>query len=233
MDAEVLLWTAGLITGTFAVVVLILTVDRPRRRDANYPVSIELCSYRYCGFVRAWGCEICIPHLLEELCTEVINCHEKRRAKSLNITLSEPIDRDESFPQEDDMNLDLRDGMKVLATLQPTDAEGNPASVEGTTWGSDNPALVSVTQSDDGLSAVISSVPGPGVGSAVVTVTADADLGDGVRTITETLTVNVIPGDASALGILIGAEEPRDEPAPPVPDEEPPAETPPSEEPPV
>lgn len=104
-------------------------------------------------------------------------------------------------------HLDLRDGKKVSYTPNPTDRDGNATSIQAGSLVlvSSNEEVVAV--SSDGNTGVISSTPGGGTGFVAVTATADADLGEGVRTITESWSVSIIPGDAAALGGTIGPEE--------------------------
>jgi len=85
---------------------------------------------------------------------------------------------------------------KVTASIQPVDAKGNPASIDGlAAWSSSNTTIVTVTNvSTDSLSADV--VPGTALGTAQVNVTADADLGSGTQTINGVLDVQVVAGQA-------------------------------------
>jgi len=76
------------------------------------------------------------------------------------------------------------------------DKWGNPARVDGVSeWLTDNPNLLNLTPSTDGLSCTIVAV-GP-LGSATVVCKADADLGAGVKTIFASGAVTVTPGEAT------------------------------------
>ena len=97
---------------------------------------------------------------------------------------------------------------KVTASIQPVDAKGNPATIDGlASWSSSSTDIVTVTNiSTDSLSADV--VPGTALGAAQINVTADADLGGGVTTINGVLDVQVVAGQA--VGFTIST-------APPVP----------------
>lgn len=87
-----------------------------------------------------------------------------------------------------------------------TDKKGNPAPVDGTPdWLVDNPNVVALTPSADGLSCLISAI-GP-IGGATVTFRGDADLGDGVKEIAGILEVDVTAGEASLVTINAGTPE--------------------------
>jgi len=94
------------------------------------------------------------------------------------------------------MSLVLANDHKATASIQPVDAKGNPATIDGlAAWSSSSTDIVTVTNvSADSLSADI--VPGTALGSAQINVTADADLGSGVTTINGVLDVQVVAGQA-------------------------------------
>jgi hypothetical protein len=95
---------------------------------------------------------------------------------------------------------------KASLTLDPRDAKGNPAVLDGVpVWTSSDAAVVEVTPAEDGLSAVVRAV-GP-VGAAQVNVTADARLGEEVVNLSGVLDVQVQAGEAVSLGIATGAPE--------------------------
>ena len=88
-------------------------------------------------------------------------------------------------------------------SIQPVDAHGNPALVDGTPiWSVSDPSVLSIAAAADGLSAEIAAL-GP-VGTSQVSVQADADLGSGVVTIAGTLDVQVAAGQAVGLSISAG-----------------------------
>ena len=105
---------------------------------------------------------------------------------------------------ENGMPLLLTDTQKVTLSIQPVDAKGFAAKVDGVpVWSVSDPtigtiAVVGVT----GLSATFTALL-PGV--CQVNVTADADLGPGVTSISGTLDVQVEPGQAVSLSITAGA----------------------------
>lgn len=105
------------------------------------------------------------------------------------------------------MTLTLTDIQKVSLSIAPVSAAGNPAPVENVVWTSSNPEVLEVVASEDGLTAVASTV-GP-LGTAQVTVVADADLGEGVVPLTGILDVVVVGSQAVSLGVVAGTPEPR------------------------
>lgn len=103
----------------------------------------------------------------------------------------------------------LTDMQKVGLAIQPVDGAGNPAKIDAApVWDviGANPEILTVTASDDGLSAEVVTV-GP-LGTAQVRVVADADLGMGVKPITGILDVEVIASEAVA--VVVNAGEPED-----------------------
>jgi hypothetical protein len=96
----------------------------------------------------------------------------------------------------------FRDDQQVGLTIQPVDAKGKPAPVDGLpVWASSDETIITVAAAPDGMSAVAAAVA-PGV--ARIAVTADADMGSGVAAITGTLDVTVTPGGAISINILPG-----------------------------
>lgn len=97
---------------------------------------------------------------------------------------------------------------KVPAHVQPVDAAGNPAQVEGApVWTSSAENIVTVTASGDGLQAEIT--PLGALGTAQINVSADADLGSGVTTIIGVLDVQTVAGEAVSLQIQTGEAVPQ------------------------
>lgn len=92
--------------------------------------------------------------------------------------------------------LALPNDHKVTASIQPIDAKGNPAAIDGlAAWTSSNPNIAALQNiSADSLSADI--VPATNVGSCQINVQADADLGSGITNITGILDVQVVAGQA-------------------------------------
>lgn len=92
---------------------------------------------------------------------------------------------------------------QVDLTIQPVDAHGNPAAVDGVpVWTSSEPDKVEVTSDLTGMFALARAV-GPITTSPVqVNVTADADLGSGVRSLVGVLEISIVAGEAVSLGIV-------------------------------
>lgn len=100
----------------------------------------------------------------------------------------------------------LTDTQKASMTVKYESAAGNPAVVDGApVWASSNAAILEVTASPDGMSAVARSV-GP-AGPAQVSVTADADMGEGTKEIVFVQDFEVKAGQAVTGGITVGAPE--------------------------
>jgi hypothetical protein len=100
----------------------------------------------------------------------------------------------------------LTDSQKVTLSINPVTKAGNPAPVDGKpTWslGCEDHLKLEVTE--DGLSAVISSLGK--LGFCQVNVKADADLGEGVEEIAGAIDIEVKAGKAVNLGIDAGAPE--------------------------
>jgi hypothetical protein len=106
---------------------------------------------------------------------------------------------------ENGMPLLLTDTQKVTLSIQPVDAKGFAAKVDGVpVWSVSDPTIggIAIVDANTGLSAVFTALL-PGV--CQVNVTADADLGPGVTSISGTLDVQVEPGQAVSLSITAGA----------------------------
>lgn len=102
------------------------------------------------------------------------------------------------------LNLVLTTEQKILVTLNPLTAAGNPAELDGTPVWTVLEGDSTLQVAEDGKSAYILS---GNAGSTVVEITADADLDDDeVRTITDLIAVNVVAAEAAGLGL--GAGEP-------------------------
>lgn len=94
---------------------------------------------------------------------------------------------------------------QFTATPQFLDRKGNPAPVDGIpTWAAENPTVITLVPSADGLSALIKA---QGVGVSKYNVNADADLGAGVRPVIGEGTVTVTPGEAVTVAIAEGPAE--------------------------
>jgi hypothetical protein len=102
-------------------------------------------------------------------------------------------------------NMQMTDTEKCTAHVRATTSEGNPATLADVpVWNSDDPTVVTVEPSPDGMTCVIKS-PSPGpLGSAVVTVSAKI----GTETVESTLAVDIVAGDATKLEITTDAPTP-------------------------
>jgi hypothetical protein len=99
--------------------------------------------------------------------------------------------------------LQLTDVQSCSLSVQPIDAKGNPAPVDGPpSWSVSDPTILSIVPSADGLSASISAVGL--LGNCQVNVSADADMGAGTVTISGSLDVTVVASQAASLNIGAG-----------------------------
>lgn len=103
------------------------------------------------------------------------------------------------------MLLTITNEQKILVTLNPTTAAGNPATVDGTPTWSVVSGDATIEPSADGLSCYL--ISGEANVNSVIEVTADADLGEGVTNLTDTVDLAVVAASASSLGILAGEAE--------------------------
>jgi len=101
---------------------------------------------------------------------------------------------------EGDMALTLTNTQKVTLTVQPVDAKGYSAPVDGIpSWAQSDASVGTLTA--NGFSAeFVALAPG----QTQITVSADADLGANTRTITGVLDILVEAGEASTLIITAG-----------------------------
>lgn len=100
----------------------------------------------------------------------------------------------------------LTDEQKVSLSIMPVTAANNPAKVDGVPqWSVSDPAIITLVVAADGMSAEAITA-GP-LGTSQVSVSADADLGDGVRTITGILDIEVQAAEAASVGIVAGTPE--------------------------
>lgn len=94
-------------------------------------------------------------------------------------------------------------------TIQPVDAKGKPAPLDGTPiWLTDNSDVFDITPSADGLSCTVKATGIPGVGK--IQVTGDADMGAGVAPIVGLLDCEVT--QAPATSIVLTPSAPVDQP---------------------
>lgn len=91
----------------------------------------------------------------------------------------------------------LTDSQLVTLTISAVDKKGNPVTFAGApVWSVDNPNLLSLTPSTDGLSCVVASV-GP-LGTAKVSVSSTTP------SLSGTLDVQIVSGAATQLTIVPG-----------------------------
>ncbi len=93
---------------------------------------------------------------------------------------------------------------KVGLSLQPVDAEGNPALVEDVRWAVANPEVATLIVSDDNLTAELIANT---VGSTQVSVQVDAHIGEGVNVLVGSLDVQVVAAEAVSITIVAGSPE--------------------------
>ena len=104
--------------------------------------------------------------------------------------------------------MQLKVTSKLPMSLQLVDKFGNVAIVDGApVWVLTNPALGSLVVAADGLSAELTPT-GP-LGSFAVQVAADADLGEGIKTISGELPIELLSGDAVTVQIVAGTPIPQ------------------------
>lgn len=97
----------------------------------------------------------------------------------------------------------LKVSQKLPLSVSFKDKFGNDAKVDGKPeWALTDPALGSLSVSEDGMSAELQ--PAGQMGSCKVQVSADADLGEGVKTILGELDIDLLPGDAEVVQIAAG-----------------------------
>lgn len=127
------------------------------------------------------------------------------QAATLTIVPGMPEERTDDknwTPYERQLMLVLTDTQKVTLRLEPRNAKGNLAPVDGVPqWAVSNPGVGHISVDADGLGATFFADTG---GDTQVSATADADMGSGVRQITATLDISVRPGEAVTLGITAG-----------------------------
>jgi len=96
----------------------------------------------------------------------------------------------------ENMSATMQIGTYATVSVEWKDSKDNPAKVEGPTkWESTVPATVQCTVATGNPLIANLYAPGP-LGKAQIQATADADLGSGVKTVTSTIEVEVISGEA-------------------------------------
>jgi len=104
------------------------------------------------------------------------------------------------------MAVTINDLQKVRIDIAVTDAEGNPAAIEGSPqWAIDNVEVATLELAEGGLSAEVISTGA--LGQATLTVSADADLGEGIKTIQGDLLIDVVASEATGVTLTAGEPE--------------------------
>ena len=102
------------------------------------------------------------------------------------------------------MELVITDSQQFRVEIQPVDRAGNPGTLTSEpVWSASDPTILTVTTAADGMSAVVSATGK--LGTAQVNVTGEGDPAPGVNTITGTVTVRVVGGQAVSLQFTAGA----------------------------
>lgn len=110
---------------------------------------------------------------------------------------------------EVDMAKTMTSSQQTILRPKFLDKKGNPGAVDGApVWFVDNPNVLAITPSPDGLTCSVLAV-GP-VGVATVSMTADADLGEGVTSIAGVLAFEIVAG--AVVSIELDADEPTEQP---------------------
>jgi len=105
------------------------------------------------------------------------------------------------------LNLAITNEEKILVTIAPTTAAGNPAPLDGEPNWTVTEGDAALDVQPGGLSAYIIS---GNVGASTITVSADADLDeDEVRELSDVVVLNVVAAEAASLGFTAGAAEPK------------------------
>lgn len=101
--------------------------------------------------------------------------------------------------------LQLTNTQQATLSISAVDRKGKPASVDSIVFTSSDESVATVAADpSDASKATLKAV---NAGTAQINVSADADLGDGVNTLTGTLDVTVVAGQAIALAIGTGTPE--------------------------
>ena len=102
--------------------------------------------------------------------------------------------------------LTLKNGFKFTLTFSAVDKDGNPAPVEGISWSSSNPAVISVTPDTSGLTALVQTKGK--TGTAQVKLSVDPRIGAEVGELMALFDVEVVPGEAVSLVLNAGTPSP-------------------------
>lgn len=143
----------------------------------------------------------------EELLTIVSTIYAPPARRRLEFCIGPVSSRAIEPTENPTMSLILTDTQKVVLSIAPKSAAGNPAKVDGVPAWSATGDQLTLTPAADGMSCVVTT--SGTLGTAQVSVTADADLGEGVKPIAGTLDIEVVAGEAVSLGISHAEPEPR------------------------
>jgi hypothetical protein len=100
------------------------------------------------------------------------------------------------------MSLTLTTVQAVALTIQPLDAKGNPAAIDGpAVWNSSDYTIVDVEATSDGLTAIATAKT---VGHAQIQVVVDARMGPDVLPLTGILEIDTVAAEAVTLNIAVG-----------------------------
>lgn len=101
----------------------------------------------------------------------------------------------------------LKNSQQVLGQLVAKDAKGDDAQVQaGSVQATlDNEEVASVELDPDDQTKI--TVKGKRAGATVLRISADADLGEGVKTITTEIAVEITAGEAVGFGVTFGEPE--------------------------
>jgi hypothetical protein len=126
------------------------------------------------------------------------------RAMRLSVGTAEPK-RQPIHLEGPHVAFQLRDFEQVVLEIDAVDAEGNPAAATATFSSSDD-TVVEVRDNGDGTALAIASPGEGGLGTATVTAMVTQSSGD---TITGTLDIEVVAGDAVTVNLVAGTPEPK------------------------
>jgi hypothetical protein len=97
----------------------------------------------------------------------------------------------------------LKSNQNVTLTFSPLDNAGNPiAIVNIPTWDATGPAILTLTPNEDGRNCLAQS--NGSMGTVKVHVYAQANMGDGVKTITDFIDIEVQDGTYVPFSITVG-----------------------------
>lgn len=104
-------------------------------------------------------------------------------------------------------NINITNEEKIHIKLAPKTKAGNPANIDGKAEYVVTEGDATVEPDEDGLGATL--ISGPTAGVSKITISADADVGEGVTTIEEEVSLNVIFPMATSLGMEVGEAQPK------------------------